>query len=83
MEHYLEELVVFCDENTGQRKDVNQRLRDIVEIALDGTEDFVVDNQHVLAWTESLSYSIEVASGTFGFKTGEGLVNKFRGKGKS
>ena len=55
---------------------------DIVEIALDGTEDFVVDNQHVLAWTESLSYSIEVASGTFGFKTGEGLVNKFRGKGK-
>ncbi|KSU30243.1 hypothetical protein N42_0035 [Lactococcus lactis subsp. lactis] len=29
-----------------------------------------------------MSYSIEVASGTFGFKTGEGLVNKFRGKGK-
>ena len=25
---------------------------------------------------------VTVASGTFGFKTGEGLVNKFRGKGK-
>lgn len=55
---------------------------DIVEIALDGTEDFVVDNQHVLAWTDSLSYSIRVASGLFGFTTGEGLVNTFRGKGK-
>lgn len=55
---------------------------DIVEIALDGTADFVVDNQHVLAWTDSLSYSIRVASGLFGFTTGEGLVNTFRGKGK-
>jgi uncharacterized protein (TIGR00266 family) len=55
---------------------------DIVEIALDGTEDFVVDNQHVLAWTDSLSYSINVASGLFGFTTGEGLVNTFRGKGR-
>lgn len=55
---------------------------DIVEIELDGTEEFTVDNHHVLAWSENLSYSIQVASGTFGFKTGEGLVNKFRGTGK-
>ena len=73
---------LFVMKTQGSGKMLISGYGDIVEIALDGTEDFVVDNQHVLAWTESLSYSIEVASGTFGFKTGEGLVNKFRGKGK-
>jgi uncharacterized protein (AIM24 family) len=73
---------LFVMKTQGSGKMLISGYGDIVEIDLDGTEDFVVDNQHVLAWTESLSYSIEVASGTFGFKTGEGLVNKFRGKGK-
>ena len=73
---------LFVMKTQGSGKMLISGYGDIVEIALDVTEDFVVDNQHVLAWTESLSYSIEVASGTFGFKTGEGLVNKFRGKGK-
>ena len=54
---------------------------DIVEVELDGSEEFIVDNNHVLAWSENLSYSIGAAS-AFGFKTGEGLVNKFKGKGK-
>lgn len=35
-----------------------------------------------MAWDATLSYRIEVASGTFGFMTGEGLVNKFSGTGK-
>lgn len=73
---------LFVMKTQGSGKMLISGYGDIVEIALDGTEDFVVDTQHVLAWTESLSYSINVASGTFGFKTGEGLVNTFRGKGK-
>ena len=73
---------LFVMKTQGRGKMLISGYGDIVEIVLDGTEDFVVDNQHVLAWTESLSYSINVASGLFGFKTGEGLVNKFRGKGK-
>lgn len=55
---------------------------DIVEVELDGSEGLTVDNNHVLAWSEGVSYSIGVASGNFGFKTGEGLVNKFNGRGK-
>lgn len=73
---------LFVMKTQGSGKMLVSGYGDIVEIALDGTEDVVIDNRHVLAWTESLSYSISVASGIFGFKTGEGLVNKFRGKGK-
>ncbi|MEI3148214.1 MAG: AIM24 family protein [Merdibacter sp.] len=35
-----------------------------------------------MAWDASLDYSIRVASGTFGFTSGEGLVNEFNGNGK-
>ncbi|OCN03759.1 hypothetical protein A4S06_11965 [Erysipelotrichaceae bacterium MTC7] len=55
---------------------------DILEIELDGSAPFVVDNSHVVAWNTSLNYEIKVASGTFGFKSGEGLVNEFNGVGK-
>ncbi len=40
-----------------------------------------IDNEHVVAWDASLDYSIRVASGTFGFTSGEGLVNEFHGQG--
>lgn len=52
-------------------------------LALDVTPDepLVVDNEHVVAWDASLDYHIEVASGMFGFTTGEGLVNSFTGSG--
>ena len=55
---------------------------DIIEIDLDGTAPFIVDNEHVVAWESTLQYNIKSASGIFGFKTGEGLVNEFVGKGK-
>lgn len=54
---------------------------DILEICMDGSHPVVVDNSHVVAWTTNLGYSIRVASGTFGFTTGEGLVNEFHGSG--
>lgn len=55
---------------------------DLVEIELDGSKPFQVDTGHVVCWEESLDYKIEVASGFFGFKTGEGLLNTFTGVGK-
>ena len=73
---------LFVMKTQGTGKMLVSGYGDIVEIELDGTEEFTVDNHHVLAWSENLTYSVEVASGTFGFKTGEGLVNKFRGQGK-
>lgn len=54
----------------------------IIPLDLDGKTDYVVDNAHVVAWSSQLNYKIEAASGTFGFKTGEGLVNHFSGSGR-
>ncbi|MBT8846585.1 TIGR00266 family protein, partial [Lactobacillus delbrueckii subsp. bulgaricus] len=41
-----------------------------------------IDNEHVIAWDANLDYDIKVASGMFGFTSGEGLVNHFTGDGK-
>lgn len=54
---------------------------DILELRMDGVRPLVVDNTHVVAWSSTLDYDIKVASGTFGFTTGEGLVNEFHGSG--
>lgn len=73
---------LFVMETNGQGTMIVTGFGDIVEIDLDGTRPFIVDNTHVVAWNSSLSYDIRVASGTFGFKTGEGVVNEFKGSGK-
>ncbi len=73
---------LYVMETQGSGRMLVNGYGDIVEIELDGTEEYIVDNHHVLAWSKSLDYSIEVASGAFGFKTGEGVVNKFKGRGK-
>jgi len=54
---------------------------DLIELQVEPGRPLVVDNTHVVAWSSTLDYSIKVASGTFGFTTGEGLVNEFRGSG--
>ncbi len=40
-----------------------------------------IDNSHAVAWDSTLSYRLRTASGTFGFKTGEGLMLEFGGDG--
>lgn len=72
---------LFVMETAGSGSLLINSYGDIVEIHLDGTKPFVVDNQHVVAWSESLDYNIKVASGLFGFTTGEGVVNEFHGTG--
>jgi len=72
---------LFVMETTGNGSMLVSAYGDILEIALDGTRPFVADNSHVLAWTTTLDYNLSIASGTFGFKTGEGLVNQFHGVG--
>lgn len=52
----------------------------VLDVALDCP--LTIDNEHVVAWDSTLEYVIRIASGTFGFTTGEGLVNEFHGKGK-
>ncbi|MBM7689963.1 TIGR00266 family protein [Enterococcus ureilyticus] len=72
---------LFVMETAGSGTLLINSYGDIVELHLDGTKPFVVDNQHVVAWSESLDYNIKIASGLFGFTTGEGVVNEFHGTG--
>ncbi|MFV0519149.1 MAG: TIGR00266 family protein [Lachnospirales bacterium] len=55
---------------------------DIIAVDLNQSTPFIVDNGHVVAWETTLDTSIRVASGAFGFMTGEGLVVEFLGKGR-
>ena len=71
----------FVMESLGTGSMLINSYGDIQEIQMNGTAPFVVDNTHVVAWSSTLDYNIKVASGTFGFTTGEGLVNEFRGNG--
>jgi uncharacterized protein (TIGR00266 family) len=53
----------------------------LIEVEVDG--DHVVDTGHIVAFEESLSYSVESVGGLKSlFFSGEGLVCRFRGKGK-
>ncbi|MCP4449729.1 MAG: TIGR00266 family protein [Myxococcales bacterium] len=52
------------------------------EIELNG-EEYVVDNEHVVGFTEHLQYKVEKFAGYKGlFFSGEGLVTRFQGTGK-
>lgn len=72
----------FILKSKGEGELLINGFGDLIEIELDGDKSFQIDNGHVVCWEETLDYKIEVASGLFGFKTGEGLVNTFSGKGK-
>lgn len=73
---------LFVMETSGSGTVLVSGFGDIITLELDGTNEYIVDNNHVVAWDRSLDYDIDVASGTFGFTTGEGLVNHFHGTGK-
>jgi uncharacterized protein (TIGR00266 family) len=47
-------------------------------------EEFIIDNQHLVAWPENVTYNIEKASSGWisSITSGEGLVCRFRGPGK-
>ena len=55
---------------------------DLLALEVRSDHPITIDNEHVVAWDASLDYDIRIASGTFGFTTGEGLVNEFHGNGK-
>lgn len=73
---------LFVMETSGSGTMLICAFGDIVEIEVGSGMPFSIDNTHVIAWESSLQYEIKVASGMFGFTTGEGLVNEFRGVGK-
>lgn len=72
----------FVMETQGEGDVLVSAFGDLIELDVTPEAPITIDNEHVVAWDASLNYRIEVASGTFGFMTGEGLVNKFSGTGK-
>ncbi|QVI34032.1 TIGR00266 family protein [Lacticaseibacillus chiayiensis] len=71
----------FIMETAGTGTMLVSAYGDIIQIQLDGSHEYVVDNSHVVAWDSQLDYHIQPASGVIGFTTGEGLVNRFSGTG--
>lgn len=73
---------LFVMEVHGEGSLLVSAFGDIMALDVTGGEPLQVDNEHVVAWDAALDYHIEVASGMFGFTTGEGLVNTFIGNGR-
>ncbi len=73
---------LFVMETQGDGDILIACFGDIFELDVTPQTPITIDNEHVIAWDAALDYSIRVASGTFGFTSGEGLVNEFSGYGK-
>lgn len=73
---------LFVMEVSGTGSLLVSAFGDILALDVEPGEPLTVDNEHVVAWDSALEYHIEVASGLFGFTTGEGLVNTFTGAGR-
>lgn len=72
---------LFVMETNGTGTILVSAFGDILSLDVTPESPLVVDNEHVVAWDASLNYNIQVASGMFGFTTGEGVVNSFNGYG--
>lgn len=73
---------LFVMETQGEGDVLIASFGDILEMHVTADTPLTIDNEHVVAWDAALNYDIRVASGTFGFTSGEGLVNEFSGEGK-
>lgn len=73
---------LFVMETNGTGTVLVSAFGDLISVDVTPDSPLVVDNEHVVAWDASLDYSIQAASGMFGFTTGEGLVNTFTGSGR-
>ncbi len=73
---------LFNMKTSGKGTVIVSSYGDIIEYDLTQGESITIDNAHVCAWEESVSYVPRIASGMFGFTTGEGVVLEFTGAGK-
>lgn len=71
----------FVMQTNGVGDVIVSSFGDILPIEVSSDRPMIIDNEHVVAWDANLSYEIKIASGTFGFTSGEGIVNEFRGNG--
>ena len=71
----------FIMQTQGEGDILVSAFGDILPLEVTPDHPITIDNEHVVAWDASLNYDIHVASGIFGFTTGEGIVNEFHGSG--
>lgn len=71
----------FVMETQGTGDMLVSAFGDLIPLKVTDDRPLTIDNDHVVAWDASLEYQIRIASGAFGFTTGEGLVNEFHGNG--
>lgn len=72
---------LFVMETEGKGVLLVSAFGDLIPLHVSYDRPLTIDNQHVVCWDASLDYDIQIASGTFGFTTGEGFVNEFHGEG--
>jgi uncharacterized protein (TIGR00266 family) len=81
----------FIMKTSGQGKIAVSGFGEIFEIDVVEGNEMTIDNQHVVAWDQNLSYNIGISTNkSSGFvgnlinsvTSGEGIVTKFRGNGK-
>lgn len=73
---------LFVMETQGAGEMLISSYGDLLSFDLDGSQDFTIDNNYVVAWQNSLTYKIAPGSGVIGFKSGQGFVNEFSGVGR-
>lgn len=73
---------LFVMETEGDGEILVSAFGSLLELEVTPDRPLKIDNEHVVAWDAALDYHLEIASGTFGFTTGEGIVNTFTGQGK-
>lgn len=72
----------FIMETEGDGEILVSAFGDLIELEVNPSKPLTIDNMHVVAWENTLNYNLKIASGLFGFTTGEGIVNEFTGSGK-
>ncbi len=72
---------LFNMETSGTGLVVVSSYGDVMEYELNNSS-VTIDNGHVGAWDSNIRYEPKIASGMFGFTTGEGVVLEFSGTGK-
>ena len=73
---------LFIAKTEGNGKLYVNTFGDLIELNVEDFYNLKIDNQHVVAWEETVHFELSVASGMFGFTSGEGVVNSFSGRGK-